>query len=330
MFKKFTYIFSMLLLINFCVLSQNVSYAKSISKEDKKQAQEFYLTGLDSYKNNQVAQAAQYFMEAVKIDKENALYNVLAGDMLRLLKQYPSALRYYETASDNSKKNNDLNKKISLRILTGQSLIYSELKEYDKAISFSEQATKDFNDNYKSFYSLGLVYSKKGTSEDDLKAIENFNKSIDLNKEQVESYIGLVDIYKKTNSTNKIIDTYKKAVEYRPLDENFKMALAQTYFTYKNKENYLNAINSLNDILNVNPNNAYAHYYLSIAYTLIGEKNLAENELGIVNGLNPNLGERLNKELTIHYKKNKNKPTEEVIDTFENTNYKLSVKEKLL
>ena len=108
--NKISIIFVLTILLSNFIIGSNV-LAKP-SKEDKVQAQEFYLSGVDAYKNNQIAQSAQYFMEAVKLDAENPLYNLLAGDMLKNLKQYPSANRYYDAALAHAKKTSNLNKKI--------------------------------------------------------------------------------------------------------------------------------------------------------------------------------------------------------------------------
>lgn len=286
------------------------------SKEDVQKARQYYAQGIQSFGPNNMRDAAANFMEASRIDKDNPLYSLLAGDTLRYLKQYPSSMRYYNEALDNIKKaKKDMRNKIKLKAYIGLSIDYKETNEKAKAIEFANKAINDYPKDYRGYYILGNIYYDH--DEDFDLAVKAYNDSLEKDKEQLDSYIKLIKLYNKKDNVEKVIDTYKMATNYRPLDESMKMALAQVYISHKKeKENYYkDAISILNSLVNVNPKNDFAHYYLSILYLLTGDNIKSDQELGITNSLNPNLGNRLAREIQAYNKKHANDPKTKDIAT---------------
>ena len=277
------------------------------SKEDVQKAKQYYAQGIQSFNPNSMRDAAANFMEASKIDKENPLYSLLAGDTLRYLKQYPSSARYYNDALDNIKKaKKDMRDKIKIKAYIGLAIDNKETKDKEKAIEFANKAIKEYPKDYRGYYILGNIYYDY--DEDFDLAVKSYNDSLEKDKEQQDSYIKLIKLYNKKDNVSKVIDTYKMATNYRPLDETMKMALAQVYISHKdeNKDYYKDAISILESLVNVNPKNDFAHYYLSTLYVLTGDTMKADQELGITNSLNPNLGNRLAREIQAYNKKHAN------------------------
>ena len=294
------------------------------SQQDIAKAQKFYSQGLSNYQNNNIKSAAEQFMEASKIHKDNPLYNMFAGDTLRMLKQYPSSIRYYSAAIENighAKKN--MKQKIKLKSYVGIAQSYLNSKDTTNALVYADKAIKEFKDDYRGHYVKGEIYYADKATHD--KAIEEYNKSLEVDKTQYSSYVKLLKIYYEKNNIDKVIETYKTAVDYRPTDITMKMALAQVYISHvdesTNKHYYKEAIATLKDLINVEPKNAFAHYYLATMYVLTDNMSKAQEELATTNVLNPNLGNRLNREIITYQKKHANdKKVETTVTVDSNTN----------
>ena len=77
----------------------------------------------------------------------------------------------------------------------------------------------------------------------------------------------------------------------------------------------------MKDLINVEPKNAFAHYYLATMYVLTDNMSKAQEELAKTNVLNPNLGNRLNREIIAYQKKHANdKKVETTVTVDSNTN----------
>lgn len=288
--------------------------AKS-NKRDIQQATQIYQQAYQLYLNNDIKGAADAFMLATKKDENNPLYELFAGDTLRVLKQYPASIRYYEAAIDHYKKaDKEYRDRILIKAYMGLSIGYREKNEDAKAIDYANRLVKEFPDEFRGYYTLGNVYAKNKKTEQE--AIAQYKLAIEKDKEQLQPYLALAALYNKQGNTKGIIETYKEAVDYRPLDEALKMSLAQVYLSNKDsngKGQYKEANEVLKSLVSVNNANAFAHYYLGLTYILLDNKAKAEDELAILNNLNPNLGNRLYREANAYYRKHANDPKD--VDT---------------
>lgn len=300
-------------------MTASVAEAKKVSKQDKNKARQYYLQGIGNYRKGSIKEAARSFMEAEKLDVDNPLYELLSADCLRYLKQYPSSLRYYNEALEhNGKADKKLRSKIRMKTYTGLAMAYNEQNQTAKAVEFAKKAIEDFPEDYRGHLTLGNIYASKEATYPD--AIREYKASLDVDKEQLDSYLKLAKLYNKQGNMEGIITTYKQATDYRPLDESMKMALAQVYISNKDPKNpkkhyYKEAIEVLKDLNNVNPKDARVHYYLSSLYLLTGDDINAEKELGITNGLNANLGNKLAMEIRAYRKKHAGEPKPSLEDT---------------
>jgi tetratricopeptide (TPR) repeat protein len=303
-----------LLTTSFGLFYADNAEAKS-SKKEIQQATQIYQQAYQLYLNNDIKGAADAFMLAAKKDENNPLYELFAGDTLRVLKQYPASIRYYEAAIDHYKKaDKEYRDRILIKAYMGLSIGYREKNDDAKAIDYALRLVKAYPDEFRGYYTLGNVYAKNKKTEQD--AIAQYKLAIEKDKEQLQPYLALAALYNKQGNTKGIIETYKEAVDYRPLDEALKMSLAQVYLSNKDssgKGQYKEANEVLKSLVSVNNANAFAHYYLGLTYILLGDKAKAEDELAILNNLNPNLGNRLYREANAYYRKHENDPKD--IDT---------------
>ena len=279
----------------------NITEAKT-SNADLAKGKQLYTTGIQSLGNGDFKSAAQMFMDAEVKDKDNPLYELLAADTLRYLKQYPAAIRYYTEAVEHAgKAKKEVRTKIKSKAYIGLAESYSGNKDDTNAIKYADKAIEEFKTDYRGHYVKGNIFEKNESTQQ--QAIDEYWAALEIDKTQYNPYVKLIKIYNKQGNTDKVIEVYKQAVDYRPVDENMKMSLAQVYISETKKPGskknyYSDAIEVLKSLTNVNKNNAYAHYYLSTIYLLQGEKQKAYEELSVVNTLN------LGMEIDAYIKKN--------------------------
>ena len=196
---------STLAVLNIGMFNINNAEAKT-STQDIAKAKQAYTQGLDYFNKNDIKNAATIFMEASKIDTENPLYSLLSGDTLRELKQYPSSIRYYNDSLDNlkhAKKN--IKDKIKLKAYIGLAMSYSGTQDKENSIKFANKAITEFPEDYRGHLTLGNIYND--LINDNKLAIAEYNSSIDINKEQLDSYVKLIKLYNKNGDIDNIIKT---------------------------------------------------------------------------------------------------------------------------
>ena len=278
------------------------------SKSDMAKAKAAYSQGIEKFDSGDMRGAAASFMQADKLAGDDGLYEVLAGDSLRDLKQHSSAIRYYEEALEHAgKAKKGMKDKIRQKSYIGLAESYAETGDMTKAVEYADKSISEFEKDYRGHYVKGLVLQKTDRNQ----AVSEYKKSIEIDKTQYNSYVQLIRVYKELGNIQGAIDTYKQAIDYRPLDEDMKMGLAQLYIKETKKEGatanyYPQAVEVLKSLADVNPQNAYAHYYLSTLYLLMGDRESCYQELGSTNALNANLGNRLGREIEAYVRKNMN------------------------
>ena len=281
-----------------------VEAASSSDKANAARAKQLYSQCVEKFSSNDTRGAAACFIQADDYAKTEPLYKILAGDSLKSLKQYSSAIRYYQDAIDNAGKNKKMKKQIVQKAYIGLAECYAESGDKDEALKYADKSINDYGKDYRGHYVKGLVLQK--TDKDG--AIAEYQKSLEVDPKQYNSYVKLVSLYEEKGDTADVISTYQKAIDYRPLDEEMKMALAQFYISQTKKEGatvnyYPQAVEVLHSLVNVNPQNAQAHYFLSTLYLLQGDKDGCYQELTRTNELNAGLGNRLAREIEAFMKK---------------------------
>ena len=282
------------------------------SKKDLAKAQQFYTDGLKSMQKGAMKDAAGSFMEADKLAEDDALYELLAGDCLKEMNQYPSSIRYYEEAlSHVGKTRKELKDKIRQKAYMGLARSYTGANDEENAVRYADKAIHEFPKDYRGHYMKGLVFVGK----DEDVAIREFNASLDIDKTQYGSYSQLIKIYMAKNDTASLMRLYEQAVDYRPLDEDMKLSLAKLYIGEGQKAGsdgkvyYDKAIEVMKSLVSVNDKNAFAHYYLATAYIYEGLQDAAYEELNNTEVLNKNLGQRLRRELDSYSTQNTVSPS---------------------
>ncbi|MDP1845623.1 MAG: tetratricopeptide repeat protein [Candidatus Moranbacteria bacterium] len=97
--------------------------------------------------------------------------------------------------------------------------VYARQKDYAKAIEEFQKAI-DINPNYAdAYHNLGNTYQTIGEND---KAVEYFQKALELNPQLWQSYQNLAAIYFNAEQYDLALENIKKAAEINPNDENLK------------------------------------------------------------------------------------------------------------
>jgi TPR repeat protein len=137
------------------------------------------------------------------------------------------------------------------------------------------------------FYSLGVLAENK---EEYDKAIQYFNKTLELDDKYTDAYLDLGTLYSEKRLYDKELEVFEKAIQLAPndFDANYYLALA-----YEDKELYDKAIIAYTKALELKPNDADALYNTGILYIIMGQKDKALEMANRVIPLNSGLGREL-------------------------------------
>jgi len=107
-----------------------------------------------------------------------------------------------------------------------QANIHKQLKKYDTAITYFEEAIQ-LNPNFSEAYNnLGNIKKRIGKIEE---AISCFKKAIELKENNILAYFNLANIYRENRYFNELIETYKKILSFNPNDIKTLYNLGSTY-----------------------------------------------------------------------------------------------------
>ncbi len=134
------------------------------------------------------------------------------------------------------------------------------LKLYDKAIEYYQKAI-NINPKYVEAYNnMGIIYSKQGN---DNKALEMYEKAISINPEHASTYANMGAAYNNKGDFDKAIKLYGKAININPSDAEsyYNMGLA-----YDHKGNYDKAIGLYEKAISFNPKDDTAYNNMGVIY----------------------------------------------------------------
>ncbi|MFN3412071.1 MAG: tetratricopeptide repeat protein [Exilispira sp.] len=166
-----------------------------------------------------------------------------------------------ETTKDNKideklKSYNDLIKKGENEYKNGN---------YLKAIEYFNEAIKIKNDDYLAYQYIAFSYFSidDGSTESYSKIQKNAEKSIELNKDAIDSYILLGQLYYKSKLYDKAKETFQKALSINPKKVSAIEGLLLSLIAL---EDYENAKKNAENLLERDPNNLLANQFLGKYY----------------------------------------------------------------
>ena len=107
-----------------------------------------------------------------------------------------------------------------------QANIHKQLKKYDTAITYFEEAIQ-LNPNFSEAYNnLGNIKKRIGKIEE---AISCFKKAIELKENNILAYFNLANTYRENRYFNELIETYEKILSFNPNDIKTLYNLGSVY-----------------------------------------------------------------------------------------------------
>jgi len=193
---------------------------------------------------------------------------------------------------------------------------YFSQGEYDKAIAEFEKSIELDASHTESYYYLGQCYLQKGIIEYNNKnifkayglyrkankfaeqVIPQYEKIIEDNPEDLNSYLRLGYIYEIrsivpfVNDYDKALEYYLKALALDAVSESKNKGIyvylnIRAGSIYYQEKDYSQAIEHLESVIKMSPQNVEAYYYLGLSYDKIEEKEKAREFLSRVLELAP-------------------------------------------
>ena len=167
-------------------------------------------------------------------------------------------------------------------------LAYSTQGNYDKAIECYQKAI-DLDPKYSDAYNnLGSVYYTQGNYD---KAIEYYQKAIDLDPHSYMAYNNLGAAYDGKGDYHKEIECFQRAVQLKP---RYVTPYDNLGVIYDNRGNYDKVIECYQKVIELDPSSYLTYYYLGIVFGKKGDKAGLLKQIDRLRALHQNdLAERL-------------------------------------
>jgi len=149
--------------------------------------------------------------------------------------------------------------------LSKQKNFESSIKKYSISLELHEHAD--------AYNNRGLDYANLGKYD---KAIEDFNKAIELNPDLAVAYYNRGNTYAELGEYDRAIKDYDKAIE---LNKDYTVAYNNRGFAYVGLGKYNRAIEDFNKAIKLNPDDAKAYYNRGLAYAELGEHERAREDM---------------------------------------------------
>ena len=169
------------------------------------------------YKDKNYNSFIKLGLKLLKKNPKNYQLTYLIGLSYVNLKKYAEAEKYFDKLLYVQKKP---------EIFFIQANIHKQLKKYDSAISYFEEAIQ-LNPNFSEAYNnLGNTKKRVGKIDE---AILCFEKAIQLKENNIEAYLNLANIYKENKHFNKLIKIYEKILSFNQNDLKTLYNLGSAY-----------------------------------------------------------------------------------------------------
>lgn len=145
-------------------------------------------------------------------------------------------------------------------------LIYSHLKDNEKALSAYQEASRLTPDNYKIHFNLGKVYLKLKRNNE---AINSLTQCVVINPDFPDAYYNLGVGYEGLEQLEKAAEAYQHFVEINPGPA--WTGLNQLGSVYVRLGQYDKAIKAFEEVIRSNPSDLKANYNLAYAYDMSGQ-----------------------------------------------------------
>jgi tetratricopeptide (TPR) repeat protein len=224
------------------------------------------------YQHKDYAQAEDAFRQAIQDEPDNwEAYSYLAQSLARQEK-YDEARGYFVTARE---KAPDDEKKMIVKE-TQRTFFVDHAKRgitalntdnFEEAVYQFEMATSVYDEDPVGWVNLGVSYSNMAPTaevpEPEVKAMEAFQRSVDVDPTYVEGWRNLGISYRNAGDFAKAQEAFEKVVELAPEDVDGLLSLGDVSF---NIEDYDKALDSYQKAADLEPENYDLQFSLGAAY----------------------------------------------------------------
>jgi|GEM_PF-923859 len=145
---------------------------------------------------------------------------------------------------------------------------YSELKEYSKAISDYTKAIELNKDDETIYSDRAKIYANN--LKEYSKAIADYTKVIELDPEHIRAYYKRGELYYDLKDFRNAILDFTKIIEMKP---NFELAYIRRGEAYISIDDFSNSISDYSKAIDINIYGAETYLNRALAYSAIGEDN---------------------------------------------------------
>jgi tetratricopeptide (TPR) repeat protein len=157
---------------------------------------------------------------------------------------------------------------------------YDQLGETEKALMEFEKSVELMPDNYRALTNLGVAYAKVGKYNDSLDVLR---KSIEI-KEYHKTYDKLGLVYVELKDDDKAIEAFEKAIQ---INKRYAKAHNDLATVYGRQGKFDLALGEFKEAIRIDRDYADAHYNLGILLEFLDEKELAKKEFNEALRLEP-------------------------------------------
>jgi len=170
-------------------------------------------------KVNKTQDAISRLENVLTVEPENTKVYFLLGRLYYLQANYDAALSSYA-------KIHKLHPKGSPELWNNLGLLYTKMKQYEKAQEVYDKALVLRKDYPEANYNLGLLFVKTKKLE---KAKTYFQKAIELRPKYAQAFYSLASVYAQLNEHEKAVEAYEKTLLLSPNKIRAKLNLATQY-----------------------------------------------------------------------------------------------------
>lgn len=208
-------------------------------------AELYYQRGLIYFDTKYLNRAEADLNTAIHLDSANALYYYAQARTQYAMFKTLNAAKYFELAIE--KKPDFKEAKTKLADL------YFFTKEHPKSINLTNSLLADDDNDYYAHYLKGMNYRDMG---DTVKALSHFQKSIERNANDFNSYLISGILYTQLNNPI-ALDFLNGALRIRPNDASAFFARAGFF---QKKKQYKMALYDYRKVIKLKPDNAECYY----------------------------------------------------------------------
>ena len=217
---------------------------------------EEYEKGMESYNENRLISAVEYFSRAIKSDSLKAEYYfqrantyVILGDIEKAFNDYKKSIEIDSTDS---------------RFFLNRGQLFSDNSKYPEALADFKYARELEPQNPLPNFNLGYSSYLAGDKES---AIKYYTDAINSDSTFIKAFVNRGNVYSELDSSSKAINDFTSAIKLNPNDEMAFANRASEYFTIGD---FQNSIDDLTEAINLNNQNPKYYYSRAEAKINIG------------------------------------------------------------